>query len=219
MRHYPLVGLVLGALTAGVYFLFSRWTPSMAAVSLAVVSLVLFSGALHLDGLADMCDGFYKGKTKEEILAVMKDSHSGAMAVVGIACLFTVKLSLLWSLPPGFIVRTLVLMPMAGRWSMTLLAASSSYARPEGGTAKSYVDHAGRTEAVVSSLISVAAGAVFMGLRGLAALAATALFVWGFRKYALRKIDGVTGDVLGACGESAECVFLLGVAAGAGGAA
>jgi len=95
MRYYPLVGVVIGILSAELYGgslrLFSPWV----ATTLAIVGLVLFSGALHVDGFADMCDGFYGQRKRDQILAIMKDSHSGAMAIVGVACLLALKIAFL----------------------------------------------------------------------------------------------------------------------------
>lgn len=217
MRYYPLVGLALGAVLAAGQHVLSRGLPAVPVGTIVLVLLVILSGALHLDGFADMCDGFYKGRDKSEILAVMKDSHSGAMAVVGIACLFALKLSFLWSLPQALVPRALILMPAAGRWTMVLLASSSQYARSEGGTAKSYVDHAGLNEAAIAALSVGLAGWLILHGTGLVILLGVSLFALIFRQYVISKIGGVTGDVLGACGELSECIFLLGVCLASGG--
>jgi len=217
MRYYPLVGLGLGTMLAAVQYSLSHWLPALPVATIALVLLVILSGALHMDGFADMCDGFYKGRNKTEILSIMKDSHSGAMAVVGIACLFALKLSFLWSLPQAILPRTLILMPAAGRWAMVLLASSSSYARSEGGTAKGYVDHAGLKEAAIAALSIGLAGGLILHGTGLVILLGVSLFALIFRQYVISKIGGVTGDVLGACGEMSECIFLLGICLASGG--
>lgn len=208
MRYYPLIGLGLGALLAAAqYFLSKRLAPLPVAAVLLVL-LVLLSGALHWDGVADLCDGFYKGKDKAEILAIMKDSHCGAMAIIAIVCLFALKLSFLSSMPQASLWKAVLLMPVAGRWGMVLLASTSDYARGEG-TAKAYVDHAGLSEAVVAALITATAAGLVMGPAGLIILSAVSLMTLAFRRYVIFKIGGVTGDVLGACGELSECAFLL----------
>lgn len=220
MRYYPLVGLAMGAMLAAAQHVLSRGLPPVPVATIVLVLLVILSGALHMDGFADMCDGFYKGRDKSEILAIMKDSHSGAMAVVGIACLFALKLSFLWSLwslPQAMVPRALILMPAAGRWTMVLLASSSQYARSEGGTAKGYVDHAGPKETAIAALSIGLAGWLILQGMGLIILLGVSLFALIFRQYVISKIGGVTGDVLGACGEMSECIFLLGVCLASGG--
>lgn len=216
LRYYPIAGLGMGALVAAMSRLLLRSLNPMASTTLALVLLVVFSGALHWDGLADMLDGFYAGKNKGEVLAIMKDHHSGAMAIVGIVCLFCTKLSLLWSVPLSRLMKTLVLMPAVGRWTMVLVASLSPYARTECGTAKGYVDHAGGKEFLIASFLIAAASAWIWQTSGLVLLVATSLFALLFRQYSMTRIGGVTGDVLGACGEISECVFLLGVCLGAG---
>lgn len=218
MRFYPLVGLGLGGMSAGLWRLLSPWIPGPPAATLALVLLVLISGALHLDGFADMCDGFYKGRNKAEILEIMKDSHAGAMAVVGMVCLFALKLSFLWSLPAVLLPRTLILMPAAGRWTMVLLAGLSPYARAEGGTAENHVNHAGFVEVAIAAVSVLSAAWLILHGAGVLVLAGVTLFALIFRRYVMSKIGGVTGDVLGGCGEVSECVFLLGVCVGMGGA-
>jgi len=211
MRYYPLIGAILGGTIAGVHWLLSQRLAPMAATTVVVVVLIVLTGALHMDGLADMCDGFYKGRNKSEVLAIMKDSHSGAMALVGVFCVLALKLAFLWSLPQTVLPKALTLMPVAGRWSMVLLASLSPYARPEGGTAKGYVDYAGRKEVVIAALLTAfLAGLIFKGI-GLVGLAGTTLFVFLFWRYVMAKIQGVTGDVLGAGGEISECIYLLSV--------
>lgn len=208
MRYYPLVGLAMGVVLAAAQYLLSRRLAEIPTAAIVLVLLVILSGALHWDGVADVCDGFYKGKDKAEILAIMKDSHCGAMAIVGIVCLFALKLAFLSSLPSVSAWKAALLMPVAGRWGMVLLAASAPYARGEG-TAKAYVDHAGFTEALIAALIAAAAMGAVIGTAGLIFLCALSAFTLAFRQYAISKIGGVTGDVLGACGEFNECAFLL----------
>lgn len=208
LRYYPLIGLGLGAVLVAAQYALSKRLAPLPTAAVVLVLLVVLSGALHWDGVADLCDGFYKGKDKSEILAIMKDSHCGAMAIVAIVCLFALKLSFLASLPPAWLWKSLLLMPVAGRWGMVLLAAGSGYARGEG-TAKAYVDHAGFPEAAIAALITVTAAGLVMGAAGLIMMTAVSLMTLAFRRYVISKIGGVTGDVLGACGELSECAFLL----------
>lgn len=208
MRYYPLIGLGIGSILAAAQWLLSQRLASLPVAAVTLLLLAILSGALHWDGVADLCDGFYKGKDKAEILSIMKDSHCGAMAIVGVVCLFALKLSFLSSLPQDSLWQTLLLMPVAGRWGMALLASSSPYARAEG-TAKAYVDHAGFAEAAIAAFITATAAGLIMGPAGLIVLSAVSLLTLAFRWYVISKIGGVTGDVLGACGELSECAFLF----------
>jgi adenosylcobinamide-GDP ribazoletransferase len=208
MRYYPVVGAVLGILGASVYWLMTRcFSPNVAIVS-AVLILILFSGALHLDGFADMCDGFYGQRDRDRILAVMKDSHSGAMAIVGIVCLLAMKIALLSSLDPDNTIRALVIMPTLGRWTMVWLSATSTYARAEGGTGSAYIGHVDRLTLWIATLLSVLIAFLFLQVQGLLMMITAFCGAWLFRRYVQRRIGGMTGDTLGACGEWVEVLTL-----------
>src|SRR5438309_574318 len=75
MRYYPLAGGCIGLIAGGLYAVLLRYTAIPAALVTAVIALTALSRALHLEGVADVCDGFYAGNTKERILTIMKDSH------------------------------------------------------------------------------------------------------------------------------------------------
>jgi adenosylcobinamide-GDP ribazoletransferase len=139
MRYYPLVGAVIGQVGAGTYILLTRCVGNPAAIVSAVVVLIGLSRALHLEGFADICDGFYAGKNKERILAIMKDSHAGPMAVIGVTCLIVLKLAFLSAVPEDARVRSLIAAPVLARWSMVFLSAISVYARTETGTGSPYI--------------------------------------------------------------------------------
>jgi adenosylcobinamide-GDP ribazoletransferase len=208
LRYYPLVGAVLGALSAvlfgGTLRLFS---PNVAAVS-AVIGLVVLSGALHLDGFADMCDGFYGNRDRDRILAIMKDSHSGAMAIVGVFCLLALKIALLTGFEIDRAVPALVLAPSLARWSMVWLSASSTYARPEGGTASAYIGHVNRSTLLIATLLCATIAFLLFRTPGLIVMAAAVAFTWVFRLYTESRIGGMTGDTLGACSELVEVAVL-----------
>ena len=208
MRYYPLVGAVLGGLSAIFFWgALQLFTPAVAAVC-GVTGLILFSGALHLDGFADMCDGFYGNRSRERILAIMKDSRSGAMAIVGVFCLLALKGALLSGLHPIPAIQALVLVPVLGRWSMVRLCASSSYARPGGGTASSYIGHVDQRTFWIATALCVGFAFASFRLQGLLVMAAAAVFTRVFRRYTERRIGGMTGDTLGACSELVEVLSL-----------
>ncbi|MBU1998800.1 MAG: adenosylcobinamide-GDP ribazoletransferase, partial [Candidatus Omnitrophica bacterium] len=85
LTYFPLVGLGLGLILAGSYRLLSLLRVEESALSgIAVVLLIILTGALHLDGLADTCDAFLSRKNRGQMLAIMRDSHIGAMGVIGL---------------------------------------------------------------------------------------------------------------------------------------
>ena len=81
---WPLTGWITGGLTAVAWLGFSAIFPAIPALVLSIAVRTLFTGGLHEDGLGDFFDGFGGGKTKEDILRIMKDSHTGSYALIGL---------------------------------------------------------------------------------------------------------------------------------------
>jgi len=208
MRWYPLVGAFIGALSAALYYAALQCLSFGAAVISGVVGLVVFSGALHLDGFADTCDGFYGRREKERILAIMKDSRCGAMAIIGIFCLLAFKIALLGSLEPRHAMLALIAVPAVGRWSMVWLSHASTYARAEGGTGSAYIGHVDRRTVWFATLLCAVIVFLLLRWRGLLLLGAAFLGAILFRCNVERRIGGMTGDTLGAYGEFVEVLSL-----------
>lgn len=98
-RYFPVVGWVVGAVSALFYLLGMRFISTDAGVMAAIVAGVLITGAFHEDGFADVCDGFGGGWTKEKILGIMKDSRIGAYGAIGLILMLGAKFILLRELP------------------------------------------------------------------------------------------------------------------------
>ena len=135
LPYFSLVGIVLGLLAgAAAWILCSSFPPLVAAVFLTLI-LLSFSGALHLDGLADSADGFFSSREREQILEIMRDSRIGVMGVVALVMLLLLKVSALAQLDPKNAVQAAILMPIAGRSALVLMMFLLPYVRPEGGFA------------------------------------------------------------------------------------
>ena len=82
---WPLIGWLTGGVMSAVFLAASLlgFAPAVAAL-LAISARLLLTGALHEDGLADFCDGFGGGSTRERTLFIMKDSHIGTYGVLGL---------------------------------------------------------------------------------------------------------------------------------------
>ena len=208
---YPLVGLVIGAVTwlawKGATFVF----PPLVAGVLALVVWVALTGGLHLDGLADCCDGLFASVTRERRLEIMKDPHVGAFGVIGLILVLLPKASALASLTSatGFAI---LLAARLARWCI-LPAGLLPLARPSGMGAD-FASGLRRASLLLGALIPLAI-AILLGWRGLlsalAGVGAAALVLW----FAKSRIGGVTGDVFGMIVEVVETVVLLAFLAGA----
>lgn len=202
---YPLVGLVIGALTwlawTGARLLFS---PLLAGV-LALLVWVVLTGGLHLDGLADCCDGLLASVTHEHRLEIMKDPHVGAFGVIGLILVLLLKAAGLASIASdsGFAI---LLAASLARWCI-LPAGLIPLARPSGMGAD-FATGLRRSFIFWGTVIPLTL-ALLLGARGvlsaLAGVGAAALILW----FAKSRIGGVTGDVFGMLVEIVETVVLL----------
>lgn len=229
-RMYPLVGLVLGMILALEHLLLLQ-LPGFAAFfrgAFLAATQVVLTGGLHLDGLMDTADGLLSGRSRERIIEIMKDSRVGANAVLAAFCLLLLKAGALASLASPVQAMVPLFMPVLGRWVALRLAAQYSHAGAAG-LGRVVMHGAGRAELVRGSSICLAAAAAaaalpalaggdpgaygrvlfHLGLLWLAAAAAGAAVA----RAAVRKIGGLTGDVIGAATELAElAVAVLGAA-------
>ena len=91
---------------------------------------VLVTGALHLDGFLDSCDGLFGGHTPEARLRIMRDERAGAFAVIGGILLMLLKYAALAGNPHR--IAALILAPVVGRWGMAVAVVAFPYGRPRG---------------------------------------------------------------------------------------
>jgi len=209
MAYFPLVGLLLGGVLAGIDAVLTHLLPRAVGDALLLAVLALASGSLHLDGFADLCDGVGGGRDHETALRIMKDSCIGAFGTVGLVLLLLLKYQALTSLPVGIKPAALLLMPVAGRWAPVLLAVAVPYLRGPEGTGAAFANHAGRRELLLASLTLLVVSGWLFRLEGLLLAGGVVLAAIGFGLWIWRRLGGVTGDVMGAGVELLEVVTLL----------
>ena len=210
---YPVVGLLYGATLVGLATV-CEWlsiTPPLTA-ALLVVALALVNRFLHLDGLMDVCDGVWGGRTVERRLEIMRDSNVGAFAVSGAGCVLLVKYGALVALlsTPGPVWPALLVFPVVSRWTMALLLTVYPYGRQQG-LGASFAS--GSKPWLATGLALLTAGIVaggagwFVGLIVLAIGSALALLagLWLTRQLG----GGLTGDCYGAANELIESTALI----------
>ncbi|MEE8619333.1 MAG: adenosylcobinamide-GDP ribazoletransferase [Dehalococcoidales bacterium] len=210
--YFPVVGLIIGLLLAGLNWLLGWFLPIAVVHVLLIVFLAVISGALHLDGLADTCDGISGGKTLEERWRVMQDSRVGSFGIVGVCCLLLVKYVSLNNVPQSLVMTSLVLMPVISRWAMVYAIFIYPYAKPLG-LGKVFKQGANWLKFVMATLIALVVAATLARLAGLAIILAIIPGVWVIvvimATYLKRKFSGLTGDTYGAINEVAEVGVLL----------
>jgi adenosylcobinamide-GDP ribazoletransferase len=163
--------------------------------ALVLVVWVLATGALHLDGFLDACDGLFGGHAPEARLQIMRDERVGAFAVIGGILLLFVKYSYL----AGLASRTvaLIVAPTVARWGMAVAVVAFPYARPEG-SGRWMKDHAGWRQVTLASITALVTATLVARWLGLAVVALAAVMTVAIAAFVLRRLPGLTGDVHGA---------------------
>jgi len=222
VRHFPLVGALVGAISAAVLVGTLQFWPPMVAAVLALIATVALTGGFHEDGLADTLDALGGVVGREKALAIMKDSRIGSYGALALA------LSLL--------LRAALLAVLAARPTLTAVAAllaSHAFARAAAVGVMVSLPYGGDAEQAKAKPLALAVAprnfgialawcgllvAVLVGLgaylpRLLVAVLAAAAVALLMRQWLRRRLGGYTGDGLGATEQLAEIAVLLAFAA------
>jgi adenosylcobinamide-GDP ribazoletransferase len=125
VKFFPAVGLLIGASAALLNMLLVQHLSRFVSALIVVTFLVLITGGLHEDGLADAADAFGGGSTREQILAILKDSRIGSYGGATLTLSLVARVALLGSLPQNRIAAYLIAAHVLCRWTTLPLAASS----------------------------------------------------------------------------------------------
>lgn len=205
---YPLAGAAIGALS-GMVGLISLWLglgPGLSA-GLALVSLVMITGGLHEDGLADTADGFWGAASPLRRLEIMKDSRIGTFGVLALVLSILLRWSALAHLfGNGQVFWVLVGAAALSRAPLPLIMQSLPNARGAGLSA----DQGQPGDPAVWGALGLGAllGVVSLGGGVVMSALAAAVVAFAFGRVAVAKIGGQTGDVLGAIQQVAEIAIL-----------
>jgi adenosylcobinamide-GDP ribazoletransferase len=205
-RWFPLVGLVIGLLLWVVQSIAALFFPPVLVGALVVLAWVALTGGLHLDGLADCCDGLLATTSRERRLEILRDPRVGSFGALGLMLTLLLK-----TLAAGMATPlALLLAPVWGRW-LLLFAARQPQARAEGMGA---TFAAGVTPEVIVMAAALPVLLLFFGDgRGLAGAALAVAAMMLLVRLAKARLGGVTGDLYGLVVEVSEVMMLLAFAA------
>ncbi|MDE7345514.1 MAG: adenosylcobinamide-GDP ribazoletransferase [Muribaculaceae bacterium] len=198
--YWPLTGWVTGGITASLLWLTAQVFPMLTAVIIALTGRTLLTGALHEDGLADFCDGFGGGTTKDRILAIMKDSHIGTYGVIGLIFYYLWYVSTVDSLPLEIAVAGVFASDAFSKACAAQLVNILPYARPEGAKNKISYDRMTIWQlliVILSGLLPVCLLA-YLDVCLIMSIFAPILVIGLLILYMRHKIGGYTGDCCGA---------------------
>lgn len=224
MRHFPAVGAVLGVLGTSVLCGFLHLLPNVAAaqwiaVLMGCCAVMYATGALHEDGLADLTDGLGGSADRERALIIMKDSRIGSFGALTLVCAVLLKVALLVALLQvglSLAVWGMLLGQVCSRWTPLWIAALLPHARPPEHSKSSFADQgtpwANVRVGALWILMALLAGLPVMGFQAVVFSVVGLVLpgVWVFRVLK-RRLQGFTGDALGATQQLSELGFYLGL--------
>lgn len=223
--HFPGIGLLVGLLAAAVAWVLLQWLPAsphapFVAAALSTVATVLFTGALHEDGLADVADGLGGSHERRRALEIMKDSRVGAFGAMALVLAFCTKLALLALLgspDPRALCAALVLAHVLSRaWPLLVIRWLPYAGEADGTKAKPMADAITGGALLAAALWTAPVLAAIAWLQGapfvLAPLLLSAVAFAAMLRLFARRLQGFTGDCLGATQQVGEIACYLGVA-------
>ena len=206
LAYFPLVGILLGAVLAGLSYILQLILPLPVVSILLVAALVIMTGAHHIDGLIDTCDAMVTGKTREQRLAIMSDTRAGAFGITG-ACLILIAKYAAITQAAGF--TALLIMPMLSRWALVgaILIFPSAKKTGMGFIIRNGARWGG---SVAATLLSILLSVIFLGLlKGFVLMAGLFLLICCLGLLFTRLFGGLSGDNYGALVEIGEVLSLV----------
>ena len=227
MAHFPGVGWVIGGIAASSFYLFSLALPSASsapwvAVTLSTILTVLLTGAFHEDGLADLADGLGGMVSRERALEIMKDSRIGSYGTMALVLALSLKMALLtllaqvdialaaWALFAGHVCSRLMplflvaLLPNVG-------ADATSKSRPLTRNIGAAALCVAGFWTALALLFTQWGRPGFFWIWAVVGCMLAWLMMW---RLLCQRLQGYTGDALGATQQVCELAFYLGLLLG-----
>lgn len=205
--YFPLVGGIIGILSALVYAILIPYFGPQATALLTITFQFLLTGGLHADGFMDTCDGLFSGRSRERKLEIMKDSRVGANGVMGFVFLVLLKWQLLANVLPTQGILLLCIYPLLSKYGLVQSIRLFPYARPEG-MGKAFAHDSPPQTMLISTCIALLPllyfGYIYAGLF-VVALGTNQLI----NRYCTKHLGGVTGDTYGFTSECTEVIILF----------
>ena len=208
----PLVGTLIGAITATIFLAASMLWPPIIAALLALAFEALLTGFFHEDAVADFCDAFGGVARGERAMHIMHDSRIGSYGTVGLCLALGLRLASFVALPVEIAAVSIIAAATFGRLWAVLLAASLPPPPSESSLASRMGQLVLRRRVVAGILLAtpgLLAFALLAPLPFLASLAVAVIFLWWIRRFLRDRIGGCTGDCLGFATYMGQLTLLL----------
>lgn len=209
LGYFPWIGLLVGCLSALVYWLASLVLPVTIAILLSMITSIRLTGALHEDGLADCIDGFGGGWQRPEILGIMKDSHIGSYAVIGLTLVLLLKFNTLSALK--FPITLIIAAHCLSRFSCLLIVYKETYVGLEGQSKSEHIIHSFNKIEFIVAFIPVLLSMLLLPWTYIGIIIPPLIISLYLGYYFRSRIGGYTGDCLGCCQQLTELsVYIYG---------
>ncbi len=215
-RYFPLIGFIVGSISGGVFYLSQLFLPVSISLVLSMLAGILTTGAFHEDGLADVCDGFGGGWTKEKILEIMKDSRIGTYGVIGLVLILLSKylLSLeLAGISTIYLIGVIFLGHILSRLNAATVILFFEYSRED---ATSKVKPVAKKLRLSDYIVALAIGliplvgmAYYLSFLIVFIIVPLIILMIYLGRYFNKWIGGFTGDCLGTVQQLSEIVIYI----------
>ncbi len=206
MGWFPVAGLLVGTISAMVYWVSIQVLPLKISVILVLMTQFFITGGLHHDGLADTFDGCMSGRDLQRKLDIMKDSRLGTHGAVILFFILLLKFTTLLLTPDTTRTLIIILTPVIGRFALVFGAWKSSYARDEG-LGNLFIGVINTKDIVTALVLSLICMLIYPS-----AYISLVIVIPGIiltKKVMSKTLNGMTGDTLGALNEISETLFML----------
>lgn len=210
VNYWPMVGYLTGGLMALTLFVTAHILPLPIAVILTVLMRLLITGALHEDGLADFCDGFGGGTSRERILEIMKDSHIGTYGVIGLILYYTLLIYTITSISYPLVCSVLFCGDIWAKYCSSHIINILPYARKEEESkAKIIYDKMPPQTMIINTALGLFPTIFLLQARYIVALVVSALVCYLLIRLMKKRLQGYTGDCCGALFLITELSFYI----------
>ncbi|MGL4914005.1 MAG: adenosylcobinamide-GDP ribazoletransferase [Romboutsia sp.] len=218
IAYFPLVGFILGIVLFLIGIVSGLMFDSLITSIIITLASVTLTGGLHIDGLGDTFDAIYSYRDKEKMLEIMKDSRLGTNSLLAIMFVILLKVGFIYSIINQGFMWVIIFMPVVARLGVIRLTYKTITPRDKG-MGNMFIGKCS-TGMFISAIlytiviITLVSRFVFLVpvafiLKMLVSIIVVILFNQIFKNHIYKKIDGVTGDILGCSIELGEVIYLL----------
>ncbi len=210
--YFPFIGALVGLCGSLTLLAIYPFLPPLVTVLIVMAVMVLLTGGLHEDGLADAADGLVGGQSTERRLEIMKDSRIGSYGAMALWFGLTAKLLLLDGLlhkAPFLAFCALIAANTLGRMSTVALLFFCRYARIEPSKASPFGNAVHLRQFLIAGFCAIVTVLIVLRAQAVICFLTALLVTWGARLYFQQKLGGITGDCLGATNQIVELACYL----------